>query len=826
MAALLTPPTSASDPTRLLKWFSLEPASPNTVPGFSWDLTPSATPGVGGTAVLRLDSGWRLYLTDQPPRAPSVPGIDPLGVLATKPALTITGGGSQPLTINIATTPPATSAPGPGATYSYQSSSGVESLTVTSITTVYDPVNVAQIVRDQYGVGAPASALLGPATPATAAGTPAPGSPESAAGGVPPVLWAFVPLEDGWAQLPVVNLTEQTILDRIAPPTAPSTNPVTGLFTGAASFGNDRAELYPLTGGREQPWNLTILDALSYAGSISLTGGGTSDNWVISQVQLTLDNPELDLNGFLWLGTTPPTAADALPDFVNWLACLERISLRTMRDVETFPSPFVLAFASIAFSRGAAGPHAEATASLGQWQFTYNGNSAKVAVPSGSAPVFVILWPTVTGGKPVWTYQPLVWRRHPSSPAIQSLPLTQSASPPNYPSPSRQLAPFELEVDTNGFPSGWTFQAAGATSWPVLFTAANPAHDWAALGGLPLASLGLPGLTFDPSELPGLIAQNANLAFLNAQYRYGLPYLDEVHALSTPPREDPQSGDTTDNLPPSTTDNLPPPVLLRENYADHWSRLSTLAFFAGADADQVLAPADGKNASNGVVAAGAFEPFLWPVTVSLDLATSPYPGKLTLTDTGSGQAMVLDGDPNFDALGGLNGLFSVASGSLQLLPPPAPPAPPPAGSFAVLAGSVGAVEDSSNRLRDQRGLSRAASVVGTSGTVVKTDLQLEGGDAVRYYSALASLEIDLGSGSGGPWRFWFRDVPSTAGTKPGSGFTFDRAKLPRPRSGAARTIRRRCRGPSCIVPATSGAYRPMVNPSPRRPRTSPCRLAP
>ena len=57
-----------------------------------------------------------------------------------------------------------------------------------------------------------------------------------------------------------------------------------------------------------------------------------------------------------------------------------------------------------------------------------------------------MLWPDVIGNAPFWPNLPLVWRRHPTAPLIQSLPMTQTTTPPNHPSPSRQLAPFQLSV--------------------------------------------------------------------------------------------------------------------------------------------------------------------------------------------------------------------------------------------------------------------------------------------------------------------------------------------------------------------------------------------
>ena len=81
--------------------------------------------------------------------------------------------------------------------YSYDAGSDQESFAVGNVRTVYDAVDLALALRNVYGVDAPASSLLGP-EPAVETGAPAPGQPGIASTEVPPVLWGFVPLEDGW----------------------------------------------------------------------------------------------------------------------------------------------------------------------------------------------------------------------------------------------------------------------------------------------------------------------------------------------------------------------------------------------------------------------------------------------------------------------------------------------------------------------------------------------------------------------------------------------------------------------------------------------------
>ena len=101
----------------------------------------------------------------------------------------------------------------------------------------------------------------------------------------------------------------------------------------------------------EQPWVVTVSDAMNFAGTIQLTPNDAKKGWNPRRSTLTLYGPELEIGGFFWIGLAAPSAQDALPDLSNWLSGLDRVFVRTLRDIEPFPSPFVLDFDSIRFDR-------------------------------------------------------------------------------------------------------------------------------------------------------------------------------------------------------------------------------------------------------------------------------------------------------------------------------------------------------------------------------------------------------------------------------------------------------------------------------------------
>ena len=307
-----------------------------------------------------------------------------------------------------------------------------------------------------------------------------------------------MPLEDGWAQLPFLNATEQVVSDILPDRNARARNTIPALFSGAAIFGTDDPLLFNPAEG-EPPWNVAVSDASSYDGTWKFTKDG------LTEISLFLRGPEVFIDGIFWLGKGTPTPEDALPTFDNWLDAAQPLPLTTPEAADSLPPPFVITFKTLTFTQkflvvestapGSSTPTRItkdiSTANLGSVEFAYAPNTARltdlanVTAKPGSDPestIYELLLATKPGPFDVesfWLNLPLVWRRHARSPAIQSVPMTQVKSPADYPGASRQLFPFTLPLgDGLGknklkAPGDWRFKIDGGSRWPTLASDIN-----------------------------------------------------------------------------------------------------------------------------------------------------------------------------------------------------------------------------------------------------------------------------------------------------------------------------------------------------------------
>ena len=608
--------------------------------------------------------------------------------------------------------------------YHYQASPPAEALeasetvTLSDLTLAFDPVAVPEFLRVRQG-------QLPPAT----------GADTLAA----PVLWGFMPLEQGWFQLPIPNLTEQIYLDNsLARPLSTSSAP--SLLQGAVSLGNDNPKLLKTYYPSEQPWNLVLTNVAHLSGKWTLTPTGAA-GYRLSEITLRGQAPELVLNGLFWLSTGRPLAQEALPELDNWVSGVRSHPLRTVRDTDLFPAAVVLQLANLTLSARALSPsHSEpkpVVAALGPWSFSYEVNRATLGA---------LVEKKVLPANTFSQFLPWVWQHHGTLPMVQALPLTQTQLPPNYPSANRQLVPFELGVqDANGSsgsiasPQSWRFEAPGAGAWPQPVGSAPGAREWTQLFDLPLVSLSLPGLVLDPGARETGLAADFSLN-LPTQYRFDLPYTDEPNALAQLP-EPPQDAEAVSPLPTSPRPQ-PPRPLQRPTFIDQWQQLAEQASLASADAVAALA----TDGNGGAQVQALVEPFVWPVQASLDLTI--YPGYLSLANQdnangtslrlGDGEAIALTG---LSALAGISGRFSQNGTDYTLV----------AGSLLASGGLSG--------LRDQRGLERSASDE-SPGPLLRTPVSLELEPAVfsRYELTTTQQPLWLRVGDRS-WQLWFRDLP-------------------------------------------------------------------
>jgi hypothetical protein len=728
------PASSAHSP----RWVTLELRDPSAAPRLywtleSWQAAPPSLPlffAQGEIALLLSDR--QPYDGEQPPG--SLARLLPAGVtIGRKPISAPTGvndNASSGLVISLGATPTPVAN-----SLSYRADAetlaGVlqwqEQIDVQEHELAYEPGIVAQLLRDAQQIATPTE------------------RPD------PPLLWGAVALADGWLQLPVPNLTAQLYVDA-----GLARRPATlaqAQLQGAVSFANTgtTVEQYPA----QQPWSLTLVDAQTINAEWVFPGAG--EGFRPGWVRLVAHEPQLVLNGLLWMSTSPPTAADALPDFDNWVNGLQALSLRSLRSTlennqrtSTDPFPVALNFALPRLQLRPGSPEAPGSAELGSWELRYGANTALIDTTRDA---FAALFNDQLLPAQALAAQPtLAWRRHPGLPMVQALALTQSNLPPNVPSANRQLLPFALPVAANGRPDDWRIgssAAAGAQNWPQLLSATRPHAAWwqtdgQALADLPMAALSIPGLHVDPAQTDGAVSMPAG--WPAGSYRFDLPYTDEVHALASVPKtpRDPREVSPLPDDPPQT----PPQPLDPTRYLAHWQRLAEQASLARGAATDGLVRTGNEQFVRGLV-----EPYDWPVR--LEAQTAHYPGGLAFANAGGTEPLDL---PSPEAqLKGLSGHYVIEqhNGQQQLRQIQNEQA----NALLIEAGSMQAQRTENGSVRDQRGLLRRHT--SQHGSLLATPLTFEetsNGPAknLTLLATLTACELQVGKQR---WQLWFRDLP-------------------------------------------------------------------
>ncbi|MEZ5300936.1 MAG: hypothetical protein R3F11_09830 [Verrucomicrobiales bacterium] len=197
-------------------WVSLEAAGALASASIFWEFdanfrSPTLKFGSGEGSLLNL------LITDQPLRRDSVrPKF--LARLSLD-SVAITGGDGGELTVAIAAGDPPE--PGrPALSYSF-GEGGAESFVASDLEVAFDSLQTPEFLRQHQGIPQPEA--TDPVTPAE-----------------PPMLWASLPLADGWAQIPVPNLTEQIYLNaELEGDINTGSGEADALLKGVVSFGSD-----------------------------------------------------------------------------------------------------------------------------------------------------------------------------------------------------------------------------------------------------------------------------------------------------------------------------------------------------------------------------------------------------------------------------------------------------------------------------------------------------------------------------------------------------------------------------------------------------------
>ncbi|MGP1373853.1 MAG: LamG-like jellyroll fold domain-containing protein [Almyronema sp.] len=786
----LSAPQSEVTSDRLPQWVTLEMTAPLAVPDLFWLM-----PDWGDPASLQFaPDEFSLIISDRPPYNSQKPPTSLARIAPTQVAIAAAASGLQ---LTFTTTKPAAPPPLAAGSLGYQyqvAADGIqERLTTTALKTAFSPVAVARFLRHTQNLAEPEWIQ---------ASDPTQQQPIQ-----PPLVWGFMPLENGWAQIPVANLTEQIYLDSTLENPLPTATPA--MLQGAIALGNEAVlTQYPA----EQPWNLTWTDGDRLTGTWQLST--TAAGFRLSQIDLDVSNPVITLNGFFWLSPAAPRIEDALPDLDDWVTGLQSFALKTAQpDQDLFPAPMLMSLPDLTLAvrdRNSQQPSAE----LGPWRLRYEIDdrvltwATEDVSAATTATVFARMVQQGVLRADTFSVQlPLIWQRHGRLPMVQALPLTQSQTPPNYASASRQLVPFELPVDSLGLPQQWLFAAASAASWLRLSdqSSSAPATDWRSQFDLPLVALSLPGVLLDPLADLTPLGIEADPLGLTPNYRFDLPYTDEINAFAQLPSPvvDPTA---VSPLPDSPTPEAPQP-LTRETLGAHWQTLSQLASLASADGvtawgclqvyqagppetwlfsvDEValaeVLTAGGVSArlrqllkTQGIALSAAatvqpdgehwlltdgesryrlklkrglqhlIEPFEWLVQPRFQL--SEYPGTLTLQN---GAATSLSAET---ALAGISGQFAVTADQISHLPAPTPTA------YTLTAGSM-AAQLQADGLADQRGLVRGWPQINQPWLQTPVSFRATTDLTIPYALTTAQQSLPLTIDRHSTWQLWFRDLP-------------------------------------------------------------------
>ncbi|MAT42823.1 MAG: hypothetical protein CL609_10805 [Anaerolineaceae bacterium] len=561
-----------------------------------------------------------------------------------------------------------------------------------------------------------------------------------------PLLWGALPLEDGWMQIPFLNLTEQILVeaDMISlqeTMDAQSATESIRLIQGALTLGNkNRPDLSRETD--EIPWDASLIGGDGITAHWTLTKNNSDSPWKLTSVQVTVFNPQLVIDGLIWLSQEAPSIRHALPELDNWINGLVPFTLETVPEKKKlFNPPLTVHLDTLQFERRLEDPFdsdrvGDASLQESSLRMGLNEPAIRDIIEIGILPED-------------WHFSkemsPLIWRRHPSLPVIQALPLTQSQTPPNYPSTERGLIPFELKNREE-----WHLQTE-ARQWghlpdKVEIVAANA---WKANADLPIAFLSMPGLILDPNT-PNWFADSDLTESLKLQWRYDVPTTDELNALAQLAKQK-QDGEHVSPYP----DDLPPEKLaplMPGRFADHWqalSRLASLAALEGVDAF--------RRETDEIHIQNLIEPHTWPVQVDVNLKS--YPGSITLDNKADdSHPLLLEGETGLE---GISGWFKLDSERLvHVLPSSLTEGDL---QFEVTANSmVAAIFD--GFIRDQRGLWRTHSV--ETDQLLETQIRLdEAQTPIILASTRQSVILHLSERDAAPinWFIWFRDVPLEEG---------------------------------------------------------------
>ncbi|MBY5871330.1 hypothetical protein HFN53_04755 [Rhizobium leguminosarum] len=387
-----------------------------------------------------------------------------------------------------------------------------------------------------------------------------------------PLLSGFVPLAEGWLQMPIPNLAPADLTSDAALVSLSETGR-RSVLDGFVRF-CDRAMSGVLSGfspvrsnpiGATPAWSVMMISADSAAVIARVKAGTTPE---VAECLATLRNPDLTIRGLVLLSADRPDALEALPRLGAGAGSFIDLDLRNRptpdpgsRIITTTISAFNASFDSTpTASRGAVDVTLSFNRDAPAWTSgpASSDEGAKAiaeafAVLTGEGPKRAV---KDEGSRGTTPWPSVAWVRDESTPLAAAMPMTRSASSAVRPLESRSLAPYVGDVaelntnpttiatirwDANGaFPkrgAAPTFTRLAA-AWPLPAApkrrAAGDKTVAVSFGGVPFVAFGVPGVEVSPLS-PGRSPWKG----LHFTVRYDIPALDEAFAATALPPTDP-----------------------------------------------------------------------------------------------------------------------------------------------------------------------------------------------------------------------------------------------------------------------------------------------
>jgi hypothetical protein len=392
-----------------------------------------------------------------------------------------------------------------------------------------------------------------------------------------PLLPAFVPLDDGWLQLPVPNVPpSDPARDTDSLPIVAAPGNVLSGYLRFAQSGSLPPVLsaFPDSTGKktelkidEAPWIITIEGAEEVAVAIGVATDGMTAT--LLRFAAALERPELSTRGLLWVSADRPDALEALPRLGAGAGAYFDVPLETY-DVEA-KLAMQFAIRKLAINVTRAAPFDTLSRDLLELSSAFNADESSTWTKIVQEPdpatgklvtstraqkaldaARVVLSKDAPAASPnniLLPLPPVLWQRHVRMPLAAAMPMTRGAGSAVRPLESRDFVPFVFDIEKKSpvafvtltseagkvFPAVTQQPMRPVASWPWPQAKEDPMRQQ----GIAFVAFGVPGAEVALSKEQG--SSKTPWTELRAALRFDLPALDEAFATAQLPPQPPET---------------------------------------------------------------------------------------------------------------------------------------------------------------------------------------------------------------------------------------------------------------------------------------------